>query len=251
MRDLDISTALRTRTVRALSFDLDGTLLDGNPWRAVIVRSCEEIAAAHPGVDANRLIEANAEVWEHYFPEVERSWALGMVDGRGVTAEAWRRTLVASGSDDPATAEFATATYLRNRRDAMRLFDDARDILGRIGTSLPLALITNGASDTQREALRVLGIEHRFRAIVISGEVGMVKPDPGIFEIAISRLGVERQAIWHIGDNPRVDVEGARRARLTAIWLNRSGANRAPGDPTPDFEIASLTELSALGGRAP
>ncbi|HYI67339.1 MAG TPA: HAD family hydrolase [Candidatus Limnocylindrales bacterium] len=236
-------------TVRALSFDLDGTLLDGSPWRAVIIRSCEEIAAALPGLDANRLVEANAEVWERYFPEVERSWALGMVDGRSVTAEAWRRTLVASGSDDPAIAEFATATYLRNRRDALRLFDDARDILDRIGTSLPVAVITNGASDTQREALRILGIEHRFRVIVISGEVGMVKPDPGIFEIAINRLGVERQAFWHVGDNPHVDVEGARRARITAIWLNRSGATREPGDPTPDFEIASLTELSGLSGR--
>lgn len=250
MADPEQAATRRTRTVRGLSFDLDGTLLDDSPWREVILRTCHEIAVSHPALDAQRLVEANAAVWERYFPEVERSWFLGVLDGRSVTAEAWRRTLAACGSDDPATAEFATETYLRNRHDALRLFDDAGELLRRLGPDLPLALITNGASDTQREAIAALGIERHFRVIVISGEVGITKPDPAIFDMAIDRLGVPRENVWHVGDNLHADVEGAHRAHLMAVWLNRRGANRERDDPRPDYEVASLMELPTLVGQA-
>ena len=53
------------------------------------------------------------------------------------------------------------------------------------------AAITNSASDIQRPVLRVLALDGLFDEIVISGEVGIAKPDPGIFAIAIERLGVD------------------------------------------------------------
>jgi hypothetical protein len=56
--------------VEALTFDLDGTLKDDSPWREVIARTCGDIARAHPGLDPARLVEANATVWDTYFPVV-------------------------------------------------------------------------------------------------------------------------------------------------------------------------------------
>ena len=130
---------------------------------------------------------------------------------------------------------------------AHRLFDDVQEILAAAGRArVPLALITNGASDDQREKLRALGIEQCFGGIVISGEVGVAKPDPAAFAIALDALAVGPQGVWHVGDNLATDVAGARAAGLTAVWLNRTGRLRSEQEPAPDIEIRSLSELTPL-----
>lgn len=75
------------------------------------------------------------------------------------------------------------------------------------------ALITNGASDTQRNTLRILGIEEKFDTIVISGEVAIAKPYPSVFVLALQKLGVEPENAWHVGDSLGTDVAGATRSR--------------------------------------
>jgi len=233
------------KPVQALFFDLDGTLLDGSGNQEAIQRTCREIASAQPGLDAARLLEANTEVWRRYWPEVEDNWTLGVLDGATVSLEAWRRTLSACGCNDESLARLARETHGQHRREAFRLFDDVQELFTLVQTRLPLALITNGASDTQRENLRVLGIEDQFRAIVISGEVGVAKPDASVFRLALDKLGVEPENVWHVGDNLRTDVAGAKAASLIAVWLNRGGLTWKEGDPKPDLEIRSLTELVA------
>lgn len=234
------------RRVRALCLDLDGTLLDPVPFRESIVKTCRELAAARPGLDAVRLLEANGRVWEGYWPEVEESWNRGALDGAAVSLEAWRRTLRACACDEDSVAQLAVQTHSRHRCEAHRLFDDARELLASLPARLPLALITNGASDTQREKLRTLGVEDRFDAVVISGEVGVAKPDPSAFRLALDGLGVGPEGVWHVGDSLASDVAGASAASLIAVWINRSGLVRSEGDPEPDLEIRSLSGLMPL-----
>lgn len=235
------------KPVEALFFDLNSTLLDGSGIREAIRRTCGEIAAARLGLDAVRLLEANNEVWRAYWPEVEDKWTLGVLDGATVSLEAWSRALRACGCDDDSLARLARDTHRRHERETIRLFDDVQELFTWLSrTGLPLALITNGASDTQRDALRVLGIEQRFGAVVISGEVGVAKPDAAVFGLAIEKLGVNPANVWHVGDSLRVDVAGAKAAGLTAVWLNRNRLPWKEGDPRPDYEIQSLTELAGL-----
>lgn len=233
------------RPARGLSFDLDDTLIDGGANRQAIVRTCEEIGP-RIGLAAARLLQANGEAWERYWPGVESKWTLGLLDGEAVSLEAWRRTLLACGLDDPALAQLARQAHLRHGRLALRLHDDASPLLELLKPRYPLALITNGASDTQRSSLRILGIEDRFDAVVISGEVGVAKPDASVFRLAVDRLGLDPEDTWHVGDSLRSDVAGARAAGLTAVWLNRPAIPRQAGDPQPDHEIRSLGELPAL-----
>ncbi len=235
------------RPVQALFFDLDDTLRGGSGSHEAVVRTCRHIAAARPGLDAARLLEANSEVWQRYWPEVEERWTLGVLSGNDVGLEAWRRALRACGSDEESLAQLARETHMQHAREALRLFDDVRGLIDRLKKArLPLALITNGASDTQRETLRVLKIEQEFAAVVISGEVGVAKPDPSIFGLAVDALGIGRENVWHVGDSLRTDVGGARAAGLTAVWLNRDGVRRTTRDPQPEYEIRSLWELAPL-----
>jgi putative hydrolase of the HAD superfamily len=126
------------------------------------------------------------------------------------------------------------------------LFDDVQDLFASaMRAGISLSLVTNGAPDTQRDKLRALNIECWFDAVVISGEVGVAKPDACAFGLALDRLAVERENVWHIGDSLTNDIAGAKAAGLTAVWLNRGGLLRGEDDPEPDVEIRSLSNLMA------
>ena len=236
------------KPVKALSFDLNSTLLDGSRGREAIIRTCRDIAA-QTGLDPGRLFEANSQVWQGYWPQVEDKWTLGVLDGEAVSLEAWRRTLLICGCDDESLARGARESHRQYGLEALRLFDDVPQVFSLLKTGLSCALVTNGASDTQRDALRVLGIERHFGAVVISGEVGIAKPHASIFGFALEKLGVEPENVWHVGDSLTARVAGAKAAGISAVWLNRGGLPWKEGDPKPDYEIQSLTEIAALLGK--
>lgn len=79
-------------------------------------------------------------------------------------------------------------------------------------------------------------------SIVVSDIVGYHKPQPEIFRNALIRLGVPASAAIHIGDDLEADVEGARRAGIRPIWLDRG----ATGDANPSHRIQSLDELLSM-----
>lgn len=103
---------------------------------------------------------------------------------------------------------------------------------------IPTALITNGGSDTQREKLTVLNLEPWFDVVIVSGEFRLAKPDAAVFALALDRLGIGPEGVWHVGDSLRTDVAGAKAANLTAVWLNRRALPPGPNDPFPTQRFA-------------
>jgi putative hydrolase of the HAD superfamily len=186
--------------IDALSFDLNDTLLDNRTLRAAIERTCAEVSVGR--ISADQLMQANREVWSVYWPSVEDDWTLGVLSGETVSTEAWRRTLRACGCEDEALVVRLRDLLRRHTRECMRLFEDVRDVLDWLTSArLRLVLITNGAGDTQRDALRTLEIEQYFEHILVSGEVRVAKPDPAIFRTTLEQLDVAPARVWHIGDN--------------------------------------------------
>ena len=235
---------------RGLCFDLDGTLLDGSLFPVSIERTCQHLAATQPALDAQELRAANRAVWQAYWPEVGDQWTLGVLDGASLSREAWGRTLRACGCHDESVVQLAVQLHLRFGREAHRLFADVEELFVALRqAAIALAVVTNGAADAQRDKLQVLGIEQWFDAIVISGEVGIAKPQAAIFQVALDRLGVEPERTWHVGDSPATDVAGAKAAGIGAVWLNRHGLARTDSDPPPDLEIRSLAALEGLAAR--
>lgn len=79
--------------------------------------------------------------------------------------------------------------------------------------------------DHSPHVIRILdeaGITPLLDTIVVSGAVGMKKPDPRIFHLACDRLGVDSAQTWFIGDHPEQDFEGAHQAGLVAVLLQRN-----------------------------
>ena len=231
----------------AILFDLDQTLLDGSAFQSSIVGTCEALARLVPRLSAAELLRANTEVWQRYWVEIERDWLLGNVSGAAVKKEAWRRTLQRVAAVDENRLCRALDIHTELEWNSHRLFDDALGVVqGLRSAGLPVGLVTNGASDTQRDKLSAVHLENAFDVVVVSAEIGAAKPEPLPFELAMARLSISGPRVWHIGDSLESDVAGARAAGITAVWLNRSGRRRLHREPQPDAEIRSLLELPDL-----
>lgn len=117
------------------------------------------------------------------------------------------------------------------------------EALAMRGTAL--GIVSNGQTTVQNATLDVLHIRHLLGTIVISEEVGLRKPDPAIFHLALSHLNIAPQNALYVGDHPLSDVEGARLAGLRAVWL--SGVHAWPEDlHAPEFEISEIGEILNL-----
>ena len=84
-------------------------------------------------------------------------------------------------------------------------------------------LVTNGISLVQRGRIEKAGIAHLFRAVLISEELGVAKPDPRFFQAAIDALSLAPEDLLCVGDNPAADIEGARSAGIDACWYAPAG----------------------------
>ena len=104
--------------------------------------------------------------------------------------------------------------------------------------------MTNGDADGQRAKLERLGLLPLLDACCISGELGIRKPDPRIFEVAASRCGRDLAGAWMVGDG-EVDIIGARRAGIRSVWLHR-GRTWPRADVKPDHTAAGLLEALAV-----
>ena len=228
-------------------FDLDSTLLDNQGGGRAVAHVCQLLAAREAGLDADRLMRANADVWPSCRAEVQEAWILGKTDSVAVSREAWRRSLALCGCRSHAVVEAAVRIHEQVVRKGFRLYDDVAGTFALLKKAgFLMALITNGPSDLQRSKLKTLNIEHWFRVIVISGETGCAKPDAAAFAPALSKMGMQPADVWHVGDNLETDIAGARAAGLTAVWLNRSGKSRREREPEPHFEIATLADLPGI-----
>ena len=82
-----------------------------------------------------------------------------------------------------------------------------------------LGLVTNGWPQPQRAVLATCGLAEFFDAVVVSGEVGVAKPDPRSYRLALDALGTAPADAWFVGDSPRNDIWGPQQLGMRAAWL--------------------------------
>ncbi|NQV07537.1 noncanonical pyrimidine nucleotidase, YjjG family [bacterium] len=126
------------------------------------------------------------------------------------------------------------------------LYPSARDVLEQLSSVATLALVTNGLSDVQRARIERLRLEPYFDAIVISGEVGVVKPGPEIFDLTFGALGdPPKETVLMVGDSLTSDIAGGAGYGIDTCWYNRNGAVAGEGSGVI-HEITDLRQLPPL-----
>lgn len=122
----------------------------------------------------------------------------------------------------------------------------AVELISSLQDKAQLGIITNGFTAMQQERLAYAGWQDTFSPLVISEEVGIAKPDVGIFEHAFHLMGnPPKEQILMVGDNPHSDILGGLNAGIDTCWLNASG-DRAPANIQPHYEVGSLNQLQQL-----
>jgi putative hydrolase of the HAD superfamily len=221
--------------IRALTLDLDDTL-----W---------------PVLPALERADQAVDAWlQLHHPDVARAWP--------ITAMRELRARIAAERLDLAH-DFTTQRQLTMRhafaacgiatapiealweiyfaaRNSVELYPDSLPALQRITARWPVVSLTNGNADLQR-----IGIHAHFAHQICSRDTGMAKPDPRIFLAAAELLGVAPGDILHVGDDPDMDMVGARDAGLRTAWINRRGESwpAALGTP-PDLNLRDMAALA-------
>ena len=147
-------------------------------------------------------------------------------------AEEWMKRSLAVSGVTVGEDEFRelNRVYRDERSDRAAAIDGWQEVIAAARAHGPIGLITNfNDGAMQREKIRGAGLEGQFDGIYISGEVGVWKPEPGIFEHAAADLGVAPSDCVHIGNNMQSDVEGALAAGMQALLVEEDDRPRPPG----------------------
>ena len=163
--------------------------------------------------------------------------------------EAWRAVGAAFGIDDPQLLDEAAATFESAQRRGHPVIEGMHDVLDAVADRHPVGLITNGPSDIQRLKLEQAALTGAFGWEVLSGELGMGKPEPAVFLGLLDGLGADPEDSVMVGDSWERDVLGGLGAGMAAVWI-------ADGRPVPDqldrvVAVDSVLELPAALERLP
>jgi FMN hydrolase / 5-amino-6-(5-phospho-D-ribitylamino)uracil phosphatase len=212
--------------IRAITFDLDDTLWPVEPaiMRAE-QRAHQWLAARAPAVAARWPIERLRELrMSIYQRRAELRHDLLQIR-RIAMADAFEQSGVGS-AHAMETIEGALNVFM-SARNEVEPYAEVLACLERLTRRYPIASLTNGNAD-----LAKTGLGHLFHATVSAHGHSMLKPDPGLFHIACGKLGCLPHEVVHVGDDPDLDVRGARSAGLHAVWINRL-SRPWPGEDVP------------------
>lgn len=214
----------------ACVFDAYGTLFDVHSAVARHADAC--------GPDA----QAISALWRQ--KQLEYTWTRSLMgrhaDFWTVTGEGLDYALRAFRKDDPALRRALMDAYL-----TLAPYPEVPDVLLRLKSAgIKTAILSNGTPDMLEAAVRSAEIGDLLDGIYSVESVGVYKPDPRVYSLAVEALGVPKERIWFQSSNPW-DAAGAGAFGFNVVWCNRS---RAPLEYDWAFAPVEMENLSALPG---
>jgi len=220
-----------------LLFDADGTLFDYEKAEAsALEKAFAEIGERFEPLLLQTYRQINHDIWQAF-------------ERRQITAERLRLRrfeLLFEALQLEVSPERFSALYLRHLAAGTHLVDGAHEVVAALHGTYRLAIVTNGLKDVQSARLAGSAIGRYFATVVISEEVGAVKPDRAFFEATFDRLGRPPKAeVLLVGDSVSSDIEGGVNYGLDTCWFNPGRQSRPPG-LSCTYEIGQLSELAQL-----
>jgi 2-haloacid dehalogenase len=214
----------------ALVFDAYGTLFDVHS----VVALCDEL---WPGKGTQL-----SQLWRT--KQLEHTWLRSLMgryeDFAHVTEAALRYACAALALpyDDAKRSQLMRA-YLH-----LATFPEVKDALARLH-GIELAILSNGAPAMLQDLVTNAGLSAAIPRVLSVDEVGIYKPSPRVYQLAVDRLAVPAKAIGFVSSNGW-DAAGAKAFGFRTFWVNRAGAPVDPLGAAPDHVIGSLADLPAL-----
>lgn len=157
--------------------------------------------------------------------------------------------LLLSGLNFPKKEVGKLVTIYRSHKPKIKLFSDAKKLLGGLSKSVKKAIVSDGQVTTQKNKLEALKINKIFDAVVLSDSLGKKyqKPHPKPFQIALKKIKTPPKEAIYVADNPEKDFIGAKKLGMFTVQIKRKrgiyAGLKAQGLRKPDVLITNLLRL--------
>lgn len=252
---------------KVLIFDLDDTLLwDKKSVEEALRKTCMDFNA-ELAIDLQAAVREQAPKLYQMYPFYEFTQKVGINPFEGLWGkfpdeqfdfpvmaekiglyqlEVWTTALREVGHEADSSAEQLAQAFIDNRKSLPFLYEESLIILEELSQKYTLALLTNGAPSLQNLKLDLSSeLKPYFKEIVISGDVGIGKPDSVPFAELLNRLRVEPEDAIMIGDNLYTDILGANRYGIETIWINHH-QTVPPEHVKPTHTVSRLSDIRTI-----
>ena len=222
----------------AVFLDIDGTLL----WVDLDVEGYTEDLAPYSGNGGLTAENVAGPVWGSLRRHIQ-----GNIGYRteGDLDDFKRRNARQTADELGIEAPIEVLAEVAKRRISFNPYPESEAVLGRLkemGTKV--FAVSNWDIELDR-VLDYLGWSGYFDAVIASAVVGIEKPEGEIFEEALRVGGIARNRVIHVGNDPVTDIEGASKAGIDSVLVDRRGSVEAP---KATFVLPDLNGLPGIVG---
>jgi 2-haloacid dehalogenase len=219
--------------IKACVFDAYGTLFDFNT------------AAGRCADDLGDTADKLSEIWRT--KQLQYTWLRSLMgdyaDFWQVTGDALDYALATLSIDDPDLRTKLMQLYMH-----LDAYPEVKAMLERLdGAGMKTAILSNGSMEMLDAAVSNAELSDLLDAILSVDDLGIYKPHPSVYQLAVDRLGLAPTEICFQSSNSW-DAVGAAHFGFRVVWVNRFGQARELLPGQPDREIQSLAELPDLLG---
>lgn len=230
--------------IKAIFFDLDGTLCDSDTaWDLAVRETFQHLQKKVMNIAEDVLVKTWHNVHEILFERLDAG-KCSMAEVRDTRFHYLFNELKLPSSEMAEELnDFLSTQYITN----LKLYDDVA-VIEELST-YHIGIITNGANDehtdSQLSKVKHLGLRDGIQSLTISGEIGFRKPHSKIFKVACERAGVLPKEAIMVGDSIENDIVGANHVNMTTIHINRNSDIALPNrqDEQPDYSISNLYDI--------
>jgi len=220
--------------IKAIFIDIDNTLLDFNKCSKIAVENtmsefgldfCDEIYKV--------FLEVNDVLWR----EIEKH----TLTKEELYKVRWNMIFERFGI--VADGERFDSRFREIIQETAVPVDNAPEILEYLSMKYPVYAVSNAFHKKQELRLEKAGMNKYIKMVMVSGEIGHLKPSRGFFDSCMKKAGLENPGeVIMIGDSLSADISGGMEYGLKTCWFNYNN-DKLPDDIRPDFTVNSLVEL--------
>jgi putative hydrolase of the HAD superfamily len=232
------------RKYKIIVFDVNGTLLgyeDPMGFEKRFAAACQDFGAEVSPEDVRRAMGGLLQQWSK---RKQAGTRRASSDAQYRQTMTWFYQALLTALNIPGDAgQQAESLYERFiiREGFMPPFSDVRETLEQLrARGLRLGILSNYPPHLE-DTLKRHGLHGYFDFFIVSSLVGLEKPDPAIFELAVEQAGYPKEEILYVGDDLDDDIRGARNAGLDVILIDRY-------DRRPEADCPRIKRLSELVG---
>jgi 2-haloacid dehalogenase len=221
--------------IDACVFDAYGTLFDVNSAAA---RHRDALGAAADALSAT---------WRR--KQLEYTWLRSLM---GVHADFWEVTTAAleHACERHGIGDGALRSQLMESYRRLSAYPEVPAMLAAIRDGgFKTAILSNGTPAMLQSAVAAAGIGALLDQVLSVEDVGIYKPHPKVYQLAVDRLGVPAPRICFLSANGW-DAAGAAQFGFRAIWINRAAEPRERLPAGPELELPDLSQLPHIVGRS-